>query len=449
MAADKKYSSIYSAVMGTKWAMTPEALRGVLYALDRGLDSSDRTAFHGAGEGVKQAIISDIGQSVQDSAADSYIRGSTGVIFIDGPIIPRADFFSNVSGVTSLEQIACDFRAMVSDPVVTDIVLAIDSPGGNIVGVSEFAQMVNSCPKPTTAYVYGMAASAAYWIAAACHTVVGVDTAEFGSIGVVMTYQDTSKADAARGVENVEIVSSQSPYKRPDLSTDDGRASVQLVLDDLAGVFVDSVAAYRGTKPETVLESFGKGGMMAAKRAQAAGMLDKIGTMESIFTISGPGVMPEAACKPKTMEAGMPGDNKTLTAADLVSQYPEAVQQIRAEAAATERTRIQSIETLMDAVAGAPASVVSAASAAVNTGKYNPDATADSVSRTVLAAVGKANAEAVAAASQGPRKLAEDVSKVGEGGEGTDTSGQENPADQEEKATTAGLSAAFKQSNKR
>ena len=410
MAHNLRHSAVLTAIENGRWAMTPDALRGVLAVVDRGGEEISRPIFHATAPGTRDALAADVGQPA-DGLKYSYVRGSTGVIFIDGPIIPRADTLSDISGITSIESLSADFRAMQADHRVDHIVLAIDSPGGNIVGVSEFAQAIRASDKKTTAYIYGMAASAAYWIASAAHSVISTDTGEAGSIGVVMTYRDTSKQDAARGVETIEIVSSQAPYKRPNLQTEDGRASVQVVLDDLASVFIDSVARYRGTTAENVAETFGQGGMVAAARAVTLGMVDAIGTLESILSTSDstrPAVGSARPSGPKRMEAADMSAtiSQPITAEALATAHPEAVQAIQIAAATAERARIQGIESLMDTVAGAPAQVVSAAAGVINAAKYDPSKTSDNVARDVLVAVGKAQIEASAAAASGPRNLA-------------------------------------------
>jgi len=439
-----KHSMILASIENTRWAMTPEALRGVLSVVDREAADDVQRYFHGTALGTKDAMAADIGQPV-DGLKYSYIQGSTGVIFIDGPLIPRADSFSNISGVTSIENLANDFRALQNDLSVRRIVLAIDSPGGNIVGISEFAQMINASEKKTIAYVYGMAASAAYWIAAACNEIVTADTGEVGSIGVVMTYRDTSKQDAARGVETVEIVSSQAPYKRPNMKTEDGRASVQNVLDDLASVFIDSVAKYRGKTSDYVAASFGQGGLVVASRAVGVGMVDSISTLETILQSSDDTRIVRGLTAPhvtkQTEAATMSAETQTpLTASDLLLAHPEAVKVIQTEAANAERARIQGIESLLNAVVGAPAVVVSAASAVAAAAKYDPAKTADSIAREMLAVVGKAQADMVAAAGAGPRELS---TKLDDVPTTPAPVGAEAQAEQEA-ATVSGLSAAMK-----
>ncbi len=209
----------------------------------------------------------------------STIRGSVATVNVTGPIFRYANLFTAVSGATSISSIASAFQAAVDNPQVSHIVLNVDSPGGEVAGVSELAAMIKASPKPVTAYVDGMAASGSYWIASAAKRIVAAETGQVGSIGVVATmtkYPDQS------GVKRYEFVSSQSPNKRLNLETDSGRAAIQQRIDDLAGVFVANVAANRGVSVEAVLEKFGRGDVMIAGRAKEVGMIDQIGTYEAL-----------------------------------------------------------------------------------------------------------------------------------------------------------------------
>ena len=132
--------------------------------------------------------------------------------------------------------------------------------------------------KPVVAYIGNQGCSAAYWIASAAGEVVCHETAMLGSIGVVMGY--TEKAPKS-GEKRYEFVSSQSPNKRPDMETEEGKSEVQRVVDDLAEVFVASVASYRNTTSSKVIENFGKGGVLIGRKAVRAGLADRIGTFES------------------------------------------------------------------------------------------------------------------------------------------------------------------------
>lgn len=223
-----------------------------------------------------EAVLAKQGQRL-DRTQDVTIRGDVAVIEITGPVFRYANLFSEISGATSIETLATDLRAALDNPRVSRIVLAIDSPGGQTNGVQEFADMVHAAKKPITAYVNELGASAAYMIAAAADEIVLAPMAAVGSIGVVATVR-TDKAK-----DTIEIVSSQSPSKRLDVATDEGRAQIQSHVDALAAVFVERVAQYRGVDVDTVLSDFGRGGVLIGQAAVDAGMADRLGSLESVI----------------------------------------------------------------------------------------------------------------------------------------------------------------------
>ncbi len=133
-----------------------------------------------------------------------------------------------------------------------------------------------SARKPIFAYVDDLGASAGYWLASATDRIVVAPTAILGSIGVVSALRDPSKTNS----KEVEFVSSQSPKKSIDVSTESGRAQVQEIVDALAAVFVGDVARYRGVSPDTVLADFGQGGVFVGQAAVDAGLADAVGSFE-------------------------------------------------------------------------------------------------------------------------------------------------------------------------
>jgi len=159
-----------------------------------------------------------------------------------GPLFRYANLFTQVSGASSYELLTKDFTLALENPDVKVIVLNIDSPGGEMNGCTEFTDMIFETRgiKPIIAYVFGDAASDAYWVAAATDEIVVSKTSALGFIGVIGVYRGSKGEDA------VEVVSSQSPYKRLDPDSDDGRAHLQKRIDAMADVFVDAVAKYRG-----------------------------------------------------------------------------------------------------------------------------------------------------------------------------------------------------------
>lgn len=256
--------SAFDLVASQPWAITPEMLQTISAIARRQNESVE-------------AVEAKLGRPLQN-ARQASMRGNVAMIPVTGPIFRYANLMTETSGCTSLEVLARDLAVANSDTQVSAIILNIDSPGGQATGIAEFAQMVRTSPKPVVAYVGGCAASAAYWIASAAREIVVSKTGMVGSIGCVLS------VDASRSQNGmIEIVSSQSPNKRPDVTTEQGRAEIQNMVDALAQVFIDDVAVYRGVGSRTVLSDFGQGGMRLGAAAVANGMADRIGSLEQIL----------------------------------------------------------------------------------------------------------------------------------------------------------------------
>lgn len=197
-------------------------------------------------------------------------------IAIDGPLVRKAGMVANVSGLTSYGALRSDLAAAMSDPAVRSIDWAIDSPGGEVSGLFEIADEIHAASKrkPMRALV-SEANSAAYVIAAAIGNISIEQAGLAGSIGVVLGVQKPAPDATAPTV--IEFVSSASPNKRPDVSTDAGRAQYQARVDYLGEALVSKVAAYRGVTAEHVKEQFGAGGVLVGAQAVAAGLADRIG----------------------------------------------------------------------------------------------------------------------------------------------------------------------------
>jgi len=262
----------FSRACSVPWAILPQTLTDIL---------TIAANEHAPDWGAIEALAARRAKRM-DEARNVGLRGGVAVVNVFGPIFRHANLMSEVSGATTVQTLAHDFNAALDNPDVSAIVLNVDSPGGEVAGINEFAQMIFEArgKKRVIAYVDGYAASAAYWIASAADEIVTDSTGILGSIGVVSTVGDPSK----RTARDIEFVSSQSPKKRPNPTTESGKTQIQAMVDALAEVFVETVARNRGVTTDTVLESFGQGGVMVGREAVAAGLADRVGTFESLIT---------------------------------------------------------------------------------------------------------------------------------------------------------------------
>ncbi len=268
--SDRIKKTALQAVMAHRWAITQDGLRTILSIANR--------------EGDVEALKAKLGEAMPDTRSVE-MRGNVAVVPFAGPIFRYANLFTELSGATSLGMLTLDYQKALEDPSVKSILMVPDSPGGQVNGTNEFSDMVYRMNKikPTLAYVGGTAASAAYWDISGCREIIVDDTACLGSIGVVATFQDDSKAREDRGIKSIEIVSSASPNKRPDLSSESGQALVRKELDALADVFIAKVAKHRGVSVEQVRSEFGQGGVFIGQHAVDAGLADRIGSYEEVI----------------------------------------------------------------------------------------------------------------------------------------------------------------------
>lgn len=213
--------------------------------------------------------------------------GSVAVLPIYGTIIPRADAMTDMSGGAALTRIASTFRQLVADPTIKAIVLDIDSPGGSVFGVQEFASEIYAAraQKRIIAVADHLAASAAYWIGTAAEQLVASPSAQVGSVGVVAMHVDYSEQLKADGIKVTYIHAGQFKVEgnAAEALGDDARAFIQHQINEYYDAFIGAVARGRGVTPSTVSKNFGQGRIYGAEQAKAAGMVDRIATLQEVI----------------------------------------------------------------------------------------------------------------------------------------------------------------------
>lgn len=272
------------------------------------------------------------------------IFGRVAVVPVRGVIARYADQINGAcqDAGRSAELLQRDLLAMEANPEIDQIVLRIDSPGGTVAGTAETADVIRNLSKPVIAFVDGMAASAAYWLASqADQIVMGSVTSEVGSIGVITAAVDDSGAQDREGVK-INVFRS-APLKAPgaygERLNPDQVASIQRDLADFHSVFASAVAGGRGLD-EKQTEAATTGETWRPTAAIAMGLADSVETFEALMTRlrekkhdkndeESTGSVAASADHSK-QEAFMPFDTKALAA--LAAQHPNHAGLILAEA---------------------------------------------------------------------------------------------------------------------
>ncbi|AOX10689.1 hypothetical protein Q5O_20630 [Pseudomonas putida JB] len=319
------------------WLMMPDALDNLLTISDR--------------MGDPVALATKRGERLDETRRVT-MRGNVAVVPITGPIFRYANLFTEISGATSTQILATDIQRALDDPKVKSIVLNIDSPGGVASGINELAEMIFAARdrKRIAAYIGGIGASAAYWIASAAGEIVIDEASLAGSIGVVVeaVIEDEKKTGRTR----YQIVSRNAPNKRPDLGTEEGRAKMGETIDAMADVFVGKVARNLGVAAEKVPEMGDHGGIRVGADAVKHGLAHRVGSLESLITE----LAKPATTFPRTNTMTTVKTTAELRTAIAAGTDPNTIEiaqadqpdtaAIRVEAATAERERIKGINAL-------------------------------------------------------------------------------------------------------
>jgi signal peptide peptidase SppA len=191
--------------------------------------------------------------------------------------------------------------------------------------------------KPIVAFANGMMASAAYWIGSAADEIVAEETAEIGSIGVVMMHYDYSGADEQAGVKRTILQAGHYKAMGNDTEplSEEAEEYFQGHLDYLYTLFVDAVARNRDVTAEAVIEDMAEGRIFIGRQAVDAGLVDRLGNFETAMAL----VMEQAAGRQNTYfrhGAEAPQrkekDLMKITLEALQKESPELLAQIQADA---------------------------------------------------------------------------------------------------------------------
>jgi len=266
-------------VLNSPWAIVPAKLSEI----------TEIYATHLRGEKIDvKALEAKLGQPLANEQRDYEIIDGVAVIGVEGVLAKRMNLFSQISGGASTELIGRDLRAALADSRVHAILLNVDSPGGAVDGTQTLADAVYNARgvKPVVAFADGMMASAAYWIGSAAQEIyISGDTVMSGSIGVAMQHVDYSRYEEKVGIKTTDIYAGK--YKRIASSSaplsEEGRATLQTMVDQLYTVFVDNVARNRGTDTETVLKDMADGRLFVGRAAIDAGLVDGVSTFDALI----------------------------------------------------------------------------------------------------------------------------------------------------------------------
>lgn len=199
-------------------------------------------------------------------------------------LVSRSGYLDAASGLQAYGDIADAIAAAMDDASVRGVILDVDSPGGEVGGLFDLVEQIqtirNASAKPLWAVANESALSAAYAIASAADRLYVTRTGEVGSVGVVAVHVDESGADAKAGLAWTFVFAGDRKVdaNAHEPLSERARATIQADVDRLYIEFCALVATNRGLSPEAVRGT--EAAIYRGTLAVRAGLADRLGTLD-------------------------------------------------------------------------------------------------------------------------------------------------------------------------
>lgn len=213
-------------------------------------------------------------------------KDGVGVVTVRGPLINTENEITAWLGIATYPAIREAFVFAATDDKASRVLLDIESGGGQVSGVNDTAKLIAEVNKlkPVTAYTDGMAASAAYWLAASAGEIFSSETALLGSIGVITTHMDYSEALKKDGIKATVLRAGENKalgHPAEPLS-DKARTQIEAQLHTVYDIFTASIADARGL-PLASADSWANGNEFLGADAHAIGLSDGVSSADKVF----------------------------------------------------------------------------------------------------------------------------------------------------------------------
>jgi signal peptide peptidase SppA len=359
-------------ILGT-WAIEPNMLRELqgIYATHLRGDKIDIAA-------IEARLGRPLAHEQQEYSLEP---GGVALLRLSGVMSPKANLFMRVSGGISTQLASQQLESAVADARVRGMVVAFDTPGGNVVGVPEFGDTMRWAAerKPLVVHTDNQLCSAGYWVGSAANAIyISGPVCTVGNIGVVVDReydpQSRYRTESITAGKYKRLANAAEPLSA------EARAVVQADVDYVYTLFVDAVAANRGVTPEEVLEHMADGRVFRGQQAINAGLVDGVSTLDALLesmatnpaqystrrkavfaaaSLPSPsaGAAPKDTTSTREKEPTMPGDNQApLTRASFEQEHAALFAQVCAEfttlGATQERERIQAVLAVGEGLPG-------------------------------------------------------------------------------------------------
>ena len=237
--------------------------------------------------GSIKALMAEVGQS-SELSADAVVNGAQNVLMVklSGMITEEDDSSGWVVDPASSQAALRKIHSAKDNPDIAGILLYVNSGGGGITASDVLWKSLKDFKAADTNRVVvvlmgSVAASGAYYIAAAADAIVANPTTLTGSIGVILNSFNVQELAGKIGLKSVTIKSGGnkdilSPFAE---LTPEQQRMLQDMVDAMHSRFVSIVAEGRGLE-EARVRAIADGRILLAQEALDNGLVDTIGYLD-------------------------------------------------------------------------------------------------------------------------------------------------------------------------
>lgn len=239
------------------------------------------------------------------------VKNGVGIVRVEGTLA------NDRWWCASYQDVVAEVGAALASPQVRAVVLALDSPGGTTSGLFDTMRRMRALKaqhgKRLCAWVASQATSAAYALASTCDEIVIDEMAGVGSIGVIAALMSRVGQLEQEGVD-VRVVASggEKTDGHPAVPITD--AAVMRLKERVtmaAELLFAEVAASRPSLPVEQQKAL-DAGIRYGRQAVAAGLADRVGTLDALLASLAPNTNPYMAPRTGATATALTRMNNTM-----------------------------------------------------------------------------------------------------------------------------------------
>jgi protease-4 len=203
---------------------------------------------------------------------------------------PKVGIVPIVGMIGDSRDIIQQIEAFADNKLIHAVVLRIDSPGGAVAPSQEIYHAIGELKKrkKVIASMGSIAASGGYLIATAADRIIANPGSITGSISTVMHFANVEELMKKVGIRSAIVKSGKfkdigSPVRE---MTQEEKALLQAIVDDIYDQFVETVANNRNLPLEKVIE-IADGRIFSGRQAMTLGLIDNLGGLNDAIILAG------------------------------------------------------------------------------------------------------------------------------------------------------------------